>query len=213
MSILTPDVRLQLTKFFSEKMRREVRLVLRCEKGEKCDVLRDLLEELSEVNDYISSEVEHVEAGGEELLPHIVMKSELGELHFYGIPAYYEFNTLIKSIVYLGDKPEPVSDSLLGVLNKCELEEDEEINMKVFVTQACPYCSEMALSAYRLTLATEGRVNGVVIDIGEFQDRFANLEIEAVPTFYLSKGEKEVKGVGLLPDDHLALHFEELCKG
>jgi alkyl hydroperoxide reductase subunit AhpF len=151
MTLLDPETRTQIGQLFAELdapvrliffTRRPSPLVLpgaSAEECPSCDDEEQLLSELAELSDKLSLEVHEVGAepqvaaqAGIERVPALVVRSAAtpGAVRFFGLPAGYEFSTLIADIVDVSRGNVELSEKTRAELAAL----DEPVHIQVFVT-------------------------------------------------------------------------------
>ncbi|MBI3976938.1 MAG: thioredoxin family protein [Chloroflexi bacterium] len=149
MPMLTPELRAQLQQILVERMADPVQVDLFTRQQSSlfvpgqpdcqyCDETRELLEEVAELTDKIQLRVHDVAAEREMAqemangrIPAIVIQGHnAGQIRYFGIPAGYEFSTLIEDVI----------DSSTGqvILSQRSQEAlaavDQDLHIQVFVT-------------------------------------------------------------------------------
>jgi glutaredoxin-like protein len=105
---------------------------------EYCRETRDLLEEVSALSDHIHVTIkdfvkdeEEAKRMGVERIPAIVMEGKAkGRVNFYGIPAGYEFSTLIEDLLDLSSGEPDLQDTTLKAMESVQ----QDVHIQVFVT-------------------------------------------------------------------------------
>jgi glutaredoxin-like protein len=105
---------------------------------EYCAVTRELLEDLAVVSNQLTLEVKDFAADAEaaarygvDKIPAIVVMGEKDYgIRFFGVPAGYEFSTLLDGIVDVSRKDPQLSPEVLDLLAKV----DQPVQMQVMVT-------------------------------------------------------------------------------
>jgi glutaredoxin-like protein len=105
---------------------------------EMCSTTRQLLEELAGLSDRITLEVKDFVAEADEArrygvdkIPAIVLLGERDHgIRFYGVPAGYEFATLLEGIVDASRRTHGLSEDVLALIEKV----DEPVHMQVMIT-------------------------------------------------------------------------------
>jgi len=105
---------------------------------EYCSVTRELLEELAGMSDRISVEVRDfvadAETAGKYGMDKIPATAVLGEkdygIRFFGVPAGYEFASLLDSIVDVGRRDPKLAPELVSMLAAV----DQPVHVQVMVT-------------------------------------------------------------------------------
>ena len=99
-----------------------------------------------------------------------------GKSQFYGIPAGYEFATLVENISDLSRNRSHLKDTTLAAL--AELSAPALI--KIFVTPTCGFCPSAVRMAHQMAMATP-HVTAEIIEANEFQDLTEQYNVYGVP--------------------------------
>jgi glutaredoxin-like protein len=139
MSLIGERERKQILKKFAA-LPNPVRLLMFTQdfECEYCSMTRQLLEEVGTVSDKLSVEVRDFVADAELAKRHGIDKipaiAVLGDgdygIRFYGVPAGYEFSSLLESILDVSRRDPQLSPELLAMLGKV----DQPVHMQVLVT-------------------------------------------------------------------------------
>lgn len=133
-----------------------------------------------------------------EMVPAIVPVGPAGDLglRFYGIPAGYEFASLLESFkLAAGADPElaPETKEFLAQLAN-------ELELEVYVTPTCPYCPGMVVNAFRLAAASP-KVKAAMVEATEFPHLAIRYQVRGVPRTVINRGQAYIEG--LVPESHL----------
>ncbi|MEM3606523.1 MAG: thioredoxin family protein [Candidatus Bathyarchaeia archaeon] len=202
MPLLNEHVKNHLIKEFNE-LKERVKLIVFTQEFEceYCEETRKLIEELASLSDKLSIEVydfvkdkEKVKKYNIDKIPAIVIegKKDYG-IRFYGIPAGYEFSSLIEAIkmVSTGDSGlSNLSKQLLKKLNK-------PTRIQVFVTLTCPYCPLAVQLANKIAFESDF-ASSEMIDSVEFPHLAHKYNVLAVPKIIINE---EIQFEGALPED------------
>jgi glutaredoxin-like protein len=168
-----------------------------------CRETRELIEELAgltdklkvEVKDFIKDEAEAKRLGVDKI-PAVVLlgpgDKDYG-IRFYGIPAGYEFVSLIESLemVSKGDSGlSPASRDKLKALSK-------PLALQVFVTPTCPYCPRAVVLAFRLAMESP-LVSASMVEATEFPQLAYKYQVSGVPHTVI--GETPQPMIGAYPE-------------
>lgn len=157
---------------------------------------KQLLDELTEVSEKVTLETynfvtdeEKVAEYGIDKVPATVIRNEKDYgIRFYGMPAGYEFSTLLDAILLVsqGDSGlKPDSREKLAKLTK-------PLHLEVFTTPTCPYCPPAVQMAYKFAMESDlVRADG--IEATEFPDLATRYHVMAVPRTIIN-GEDHVEG-------------------
>ncbi|WP_299433152.1 thioredoxin family protein [uncultured Meiothermus sp.] len=162
-----------------------------------------LLKEVAALNPNLSVEQRSIHADPEaqtlglSYAPTILLRekgSERNNIRFLGLPAGYEFSTLLETLLMLGTR-----ESRLGDKSQLELQQlTTPVRMQAFVTPTCPYCPQAVLAAYKLAyhnpnIIAEG------VEANEFPGLSRRYNISGVPDTIIS-GTSQQRVLGGQPD-------------
>jgi glutaredoxin-like protein len=168
-----------------------------------CRETRELIEELAgltdklkvEVKDFLKNEAEARKLGVEKI-PAIVLlgagDKDYG-IRLYGIPAGYEFVSLMESLdmVSKGDSGlSPASRTKLKALQK-------PLALQVFVTPTCPYCPRAVVLAFRLAMESP-LVSASMVEATEFPHLANKYQVSGVPHTVI--GDSPQPMIGAYPE-------------
>ncbi|HLH71475.1 MAG TPA: thioredoxin family protein [Candidatus Dormibacteraeota bacterium] len=111
---------------------------------------------------------------------------------FQGLPAGYEFATLIDAIERVSGKGEELSAGTMERLASL----DREVEVMVFVTPTCPYCPAAASMANRMALASP-KVRSLVVEANEYPELADRYQVQGVPRTVVNRSGAFV---GALPE-------------
>lgn len=185
MGLLPEEIKTQVRDSFAD-LKTPVKLVFFTQEFEcaYCRETRQLLEEVAELSDMVEVEVYNfvtdankVEEYGVDKIPATVIMSDKDYgLRFYGIPAGYEFTSLVHAIRLVGG-----ADSQLDEATRSRVAAlAEPVHMQVFVTPTCPYCPRSVVIAYEMAYASP-MVRADAIEAGEFQHLAIKYQVAGVP--------------------------------
>ncbi|NLE46725.1 MAG: glutaredoxin [Chloroflexi bacterium] len=207
-----------LDKDTAEQVRQElanltspVRLVVFTQEFEcaYCAENRQLAEELSELSDQISIEVYDFVADkdraaemGIDKIPAIAVvgTTDYG-IRFYGIPAGYEFTSLLHTIKMVAAGLPTLSEETLQYLQSL----DRPVELQVFVTPTCPYCPQAVVLAHQMALASP-RVSAAMVEATEFPHLAQKYEVMGVPRTVIN-GTQYLEGAA--PEDMVLAKIRE----
>ena len=129
MAFLKEKARAQVEKIF-QQLANPVKLLMFTQsfECEHCEVTREITEELAGLSDLLSAEVldfvadkEEAERHGVDKIPAILLlgAKDYG-LRYYGVPAGYEFATLIESIVDVSRGPAEMPAEIMAGLSRVD---------------------------------------------------------------------------------------------
>jgi glutaredoxin-like protein len=193
MSLLNSDIQKQVRDLLAP-LAAPVKLVVFTQ-GEggapECEMCRDarqLVEEVAGLADKLSIEVhdfaaeaELAAAYGIDKIPALAILRGGDEpqdygIRLYGIPAGYEFSTLIEDILMVGSGDPGLSARTLAALEQLP----GPIQIQVFVTPTCPHCPRAVLLAHKLALASD-KVTAAMVEATEFPHLANKYQVYGVP--------------------------------
>jgi glutaredoxin-like protein len=209
MSLISEKDRETLQKLFEDLegdvtityfQQRESPLIIPGQECAYCKETRELLEELTALSDKLHLESkdfvrdkQEAESLGVTRIPGFVLQgSGKGKVRFFGIPAGYEFSTLVEDILDLSKGTTNLSEKTRTALE----EVDQDLHIQVFVTPTCPYCPSAARLAHKLAMENE-HITADVIEISEFVDMAQRYRVQGVPKTVIND---RVEFAGALPE-------------
>jgi len=162
-----------------------------------CRETRQLMEEVSALCDKISLEIydfvkdkEKAKEYHIDKIPATVVegKKDYG-IRFYGIPAGYEFTSLINDIVTLSRDTTDLSEETKAALKKLE----EPLHIQVFVTLTCPYCPGAVELAHKLAMESE-LITSDMVESAEFPVLSRKYKVMSIPKVIIN-GKEQFEGV------------------
>ncbi len=202
MGLIKEDQQKQLKELF-KKLKNGVKLVYFTQEMECpfCKETRELLEEISSLSDgKISLDVydfvknkDEVEKYKIDKIPATVVEGEKDYgIRFYGIPAGYEFTSLISSIMAVSNKDSALSDGTKETLKKLK----DPVLIQVFITLTCPYCPKAVEMAHRLAMESD-LITGEMVESSEFPTLVQKYNVMSVPRIVIND---KVDFEGALPE-------------
>ena len=187
------------------KLAAPVRLVVFTQEMECqfCKETRELAEELAglsdkvrvEVRDFVKDEAEAKRLSVDKI-PAIAVLDETGKdygIRFFGIPAGYEFVSLLETL-------EMVAKGISGVsvAGKEKLKSlKTPVNLQVFVTPTCPYCPRAVVLAFRLAMESP-QVTASMVEATEFPHLANKYQVSGVPHTVI--GDSPQPMIGAYPE-------------
>jgi glutaredoxin-like protein len=114
-------------------------------------------------------------------------------IRYYGIPAGYEFASVIEDIMDVSE-----GKSSLTVESKKKLQSiNKPIRIQVFVTPSCPYCPRAVRTAHKIAMENDF-VTADMVEATEFPEISDKYGVQAVPKTIVND---DVEFVGALPED------------
>ena len=166
-----------------------------------CKETEELYKEVTELSDLLKLEAYTIEDNKEkfdeykvERTPTVVIKGHnKGLIRFVGIPAGYEFATLLEDLI---DASRGKVD--LKERNRRKVEAVKEpLHIQVFVTPTCPYCPRAARIAHKMAFINEN-IMGDMVEASEFPNLSEKYGVYAVPKIIIND---KVEFEGALPED------------
>ena len=166
-----------------------------------CKETEELYNEVSELSDLLKLEAYAVEDNKEifdeykvERIPTVVIKGHnKGLIRFVGIPAGYEFATLLEDLI---DASRGKVD--LKERNRRKVEAVKEpLHIQVFVTPTCPYCPRAVRVAHKMAFINEN-IMADMVEASEFPNLSEKYGVYAVPKMIIND---KVEFEGALPED------------
>lgn len=151
-----------------------------------CRETRGLLEELAgltdklkvEVRDFVKDAAEAQRLGVDKI-PAIALLGEGDKdygIRFYGIPAGYEFVSLLEALELVSK-----GDSGLSTAGREKLKKlTKSLALQVFVTPTCPYCPKAVVLAFKLAMESP-LVTAAMVEATEFPHLAGKYQVSGVP--------------------------------
>jgi glutaredoxin-like protein len=177
-----------------------------------CKETRELVDEISSLTDKIKLQVldfikdkEKAREYGVDKVPAIVIEgSKKSRVKFYGVPAGYEFNTLIKDIVQASRGETELTPETKRRLTGIQ----KPVHLKVFVTPTCPYCPGMVSLAHQFAMENEN-ITADMIEISEFPQLGIKYNVSGVPKTVINES---VEVLGMQPEQEFVRQIEAATK-
>jgi glutaredoxin-like protein len=168
-----------------------------------CKETRELVEEIAALSDKISAEVKDFMKSegdakklGMDKIPAIAVLGAGEEdygIRFYGIPAGYEFMSLLEAIEIVSK-----GESGLSANGKQRLKGlSKPVNLQVFVTPTCPYCPRAVVQAFRMAVESPN-VTASMVEATEFPHLANKYQVSGVPHTVI--GDSPQPMVGAYPE-------------
>jgi len=205
------DKKIIKEEFFS-KLINPVRLLVFIGKDhcQYCDQLKQLVEEISELNNLVTYELHDFDNEKElaekyriNIAPAVVITQDGKDLgvRYFGLPAGHEFGSFLEDIVDVSkgetDLLEETKEALKGI--------NKDVQIYVFVTPTCPYCPMAVRMAHKFAiehaLAGNDKILGDMIEAIEFPELADQYGVMAVPKVVIKvDGEDKVSFEGAYPE-------------
>ena len=198
MSMLKEDDKKAVKEFFKELVN-PVKLVMFTQESEceYCSHTRELVEDVAALSDKIELEVHDflkdkakAEEYGIDKVPAVVLVGERDYgIRFYGIPAGYEFTTLIEDIVDVSKRDHGLGPEIVEQLSTI----DRPVKMQVMVTPNCPHCTRAVRTAHRFAMASE-HITGEMVETSEFPQLAVKYRVSGVPDTIVNENHRLLGG-------------------
>ncbi len=171
--------------------------------GQECDYCKEtraLLEEVTALSEKLHLETKDVvrdkpeaDSLGVTRIPAFVLQGRAkGSVRYFGIPAGYEFSTLIEDIIDVSRGKTNLSDTTREALATVK----QNLHIQVFVTPTCPYCPRAARLAHKLAIENE-HITADVVEVSEFIDMAQRYRVQGVPKTVVND---RIEMVGAVPE-------------
>ncbi len=185
------------------KLKNEVKLVLFTQE-ENCTYCNDekmLIDELGSLSDKIK--VEHYDFATQsdkkehykiDKYPALIIEGarDYG-IRYYGIPAGYEFASVIEDIMDVSEGSSHLTEESKKKLQAV----NKPVRIQVFVTPSCPYCPKAVRTAHKIAIENSF-VTADMVEATEFPELSNTYGVQSVPKTVVNDG---VEFVGALPED------------
>lgn len=186
MALLKDKDREYLQGEFSKSLKNPVRLVVFTQTiaCDFCEQTEQIAEEVAGLSDLISVEVYNfvndksvADQYGVDKIPALVVAGEKDYgIRFFGIPAGYEFTSLVEDIMMVSS-----GDSGLSAETKAAVAGiTAPVHIQVFVTPTCPYCPGAVLLAHKLAMESD-KILGDMVEATEFPHLAQKYNVMGVP--------------------------------
>jgi glutaredoxin-like protein len=169
-----------------------------------CRETRELAEEVAalsggkvktEVYDLVRDSAK-AQSLGVDKIPAIAVLGAGGEdrgIRFFGIPAGYEFMSLLEALEMVSRGDSGLSP---GTREKLKALKDP-LSLQVFVTPTCPYCPRAVLTAFRFAMESK-LVTAAMVEATEFPQLANKYQVSGVPHTVI--GESPQPMIGAYPE-------------
>jgi glutaredoxin-like protein len=191
MSLIKESQQKQLKEIFN-KLDGNVKLVFFTQEMECpfCSQARELLQDVASLSDgKIALEVYDFVADKDEVakykidkIPAVVVEGQKDYgIRFYGMPAGYEFTSLINSITMVSKGQSGLTDETKETLKKLKT----PVNIQVFITLTCPYCPKAVEMSHRIAVESD-LVTAEMIESSEFPILVQKHNVMSVPRIIIN---------------------------
>jgi glutaredoxin-like protein len=178
-----------------------------------CAETRQLVEEVAQLSDQLTAEIynfvtdeEKAKELGVDKIPAVaVIGAEDYGVRLYGIPAGYEFTSLIHAIQAVAAGEPDLSEE--GIRALADLK--EPVHMQVFVTPTCPYCPQAVVLAHQMAIASP-MVRADMVEATEFLHLSIKYQVMGVPRTVINE-TTHIEGAA--PEPMLLDKLQEALEG
>lgn len=178
-----------------------------------CAETRQLVEEVAQLSDQLTAEIynfvtdeEKAKELGVDKIPAVaVIGAEDYGVRLYGIPAGYEFTSLIHAIQAVAAGEPDLSEE--GIRALADLK--EPVHMQVFVTPTCPYCPQAVVLAHQMAIASP-MVRADMVEATEFPHLSIKYQVMGVPRTVINE-TTHIEGAA--PEPMLLDKLQEALEG
>jgi len=202
MGIIGDEDTAQLKDIFAQQLTSDVTLVHYTQRESRiivpgvvpcatCKANLELLQELVALSDHLYLEVfdfvaqaEVAAEHGIEKIPATVVRGTDGgeRARFFGVPAGYEFTTLLEDILEVGGAGSQITPETAEAIKGLE----GDVHIQVFVTPTCPYCPAAVRMGHVLALASD-KVTADMVMVTEFPHLAQRYSVMAVPKIVINE--------------------------
>lgn len=178
-----------------------------------CAETRQLLQALVNLSDKLALEVYNFQLDRDKVQQYAIDKipatviegtRDYG-IRFYGIPAGYEFATLLDAIQLVSRGEADLSPASLEQLRHLS----QPVHLQVFVTPTCPYCPSAVRIAYQLAVASD-LVRADAVEATEFPQLAVRYGVRGVPHTVIND---QYSFSGALPEAAFVAHVVAAATG
>ncbi len=192
MAFLNDEIKTQLTEHFTG-LKKTVNILLFVDDCNSCADAKGLIGEVAELSDKITFTVHDLttpqaKAFNVERTPVIAFADADGNdmrVRFNGVPGGHEFSAFITTINEIGEGseelPRELADKILAI--------DKAVDIKVFVTLACPHCSGAVAKAHKLALMNKN-IRSQMIECGTFPELADKYDVSGVPKIVINEKQE-----------------------
>jgi len=193
MALFDSDIRKQLTEIL-DNMGDDVKLVYFTQQIEcpMCREASEFVKEISGLTDKISLDIynfvndkDMVEKYGVDKIPAIVILDKDGNdrgIKYYGVPGGYEINSFLGTVIEVSGKGEEIPADMLNDIRGV----DKDVDIKVFVSLACPHCPAAVSTAHRIAFENDN-VKAEMIDSNTFPHLAQKYNVTGVPKIIINE--------------------------
>ena len=198
MGILKDEDKQKVVEFFKAMVEPVTAIMFTQEfECEYCVMTRELIEELAELTDKLTVEVHDfvkddalAKQYNLDKIPAIVLLGDKDYgIRFYGVPAGYEFMSLIEGILDVSKRDHGLPADIVAALEKI----DQPVHMQAMITPTCPYCPRAVRTAHRFAMASDF-ITGDMVEVSEFPHVANKYRVQGVPNTIINEEHSLVGG-------------------
>jgi len=179
--MITNEIK-QALNTYTESMQNPVTFVLQTGEHDKREELVTFLTDIAAVSENILFEQRDMpEILRSPVSFFIEVAGEDTGIHFSGIPAGHEFNSLVLAFLQASGTPVKLDDSLQNIVSNVS----EDMHFEVFIGLSCHNCPDVVQALNQFAILNP-RISTEMIDGGLFPDLIESREIQGVPSVYLN---------------------------
>lgn len=125
-------------------------------------------------------------------------------IRYYGVPAGYEFSSLIESVMLVSNGAPQLSAATQAWLATLT----EPVHLQVFVTPTCPYCPRAVVLAHELAFASE-LVTADMVEATEFPHLANKYRVMGVPRTVINEATYVE---GAVPEQTLLIKLQQALR-
>jgi len=198
MGLLKAEDKQKVSEFFEGMVESVTAIMFTQEfECEYCTMTRELIEELAkltdklvvEIRDFVKDEAD-VKKYNIDKIPALVLLGDKDYgIRFYGVPAGYEFMSLIEGILDVSKRAHGLPDNIVAALAKI----DKPVHMQAMVSPTCPYCPRAVRAAHQFAMASDF-IQGDMVEVGEFPHVANKYGVQGVPNTIINEDYSLVGG-------------------
>lgn len=186
---------------------------------ETCTETRQLLSEIAELDERIHLSVHDLKTDAAlakkynvDKAPMLMIVGKKGDelldtgIQFSGIPAGYEFSTLINDILLASKLDSGLSDETRAFLKALTT----PLLLQVFVTPTCPYCPQAVLLAHKMAMENPAMIRAEAVEATEFPELANQFRVQGVPQTVINSGKGTA--VGAYPEARMLAEIRNALK-
>lgn len=159
---------------------------------EFCADTRALVEEVASLSDSVEAVIynfvtdkDRADDYGVDKIPAIAVIGDKDYgVRFYGIPAGYEFASLIEAMKTVSSGQSGLSETTKEALAQV----DESVHLQVFVTPTCPYCAGTVVLTHKMAMENDS-IRADMVEATEFPQLAINYQVRGVPRTVINENQ------------------------